>query len=305
MTINPMQKKSRNSFLLGVVITLIICLIIGGLCFFLLGSKNKEKEEERGQEVIAYVLSQDVKSGQEINSSMLMPIEVYSSMIPANYIDLTTMNSLTQENPYIAKTNILAKTIVTSDIITKSDEKIENDTRYMEYNMITLQTTAEVGDYIDIRLSLPNGQDYLVVSKAKIENLQDTTIGLNLSEEEILMMNSAMVDAYIMTASNFHAVKYIEPGNQTKAAVTYTPTAETRALIAYDTNIVSEARTTLEARFSDGVRTYIDSTTGLYVTQSLSNIETGIQKQIEDAKTARENYLKSIPSVANIPAEEY
>ncbi len=45
------------------------------------------------------------------------------------------------------------------------DEDIENSLRYMEYNMITMPTTLEEGDYIDIRLRLPNSQDLIVISK--------------------------------------------------------------------------------------------------------------------------------------------
>ena len=71
MASNPMQKKARNSFLLGMVLTLVIVLIIGVLLVFLVYIPNKEKEEERGKEVVAYVLNQDVTSGSTITTDML------------------------------------------------------------------------------------------------------------------------------------------------------------------------------------------------------------------------------------------
>ena len=33
MAVNPMQKKARNSFLLGMIITLIVCAIIGVILY--------------------------------------------------------------------------------------------------------------------------------------------------------------------------------------------------------------------------------------------------------------------------------
>lgn len=356
MAINPMQRKSRNSFLLGMIITLIICMIIGALIYLLVLTNNKKEKVERGVEVTAYVLNQNVKSGDEITTGMFNTITVYSNMVPANYIDQAQLGTIQMQDkngnllyrnengdlymkqssssiyktideakekvliaqdehgyyktknnsngdkdyiellnvPFVAKVDMYANTVLTFDLLSKSDEFITDDTRLVEYNMITLPTTVDVNDYIDIRLTLPNGQDFIVISKAKIMSIQDTTIGLYLTEEEILMMNSAMVEAYTMTASNFYAIQYVEAGNQDKAGVTYTPTPEVQALIAYDSNIVANARSVLEARFSEGVRTYIDSATGLYVTQELQNIETGIQEQIEKAKEARESYLQSI-----------
>ncbi|MBE5819698.1 MAG: hypothetical protein E7310_02605 [Clostridiales bacterium] len=355
MATNPMQRKSRNSFLLGMILTLIVCMIIGVLCYFLITSKNKKEEEVRGAEVLAYVLNQDVKSGDEITSGMFTQIKVYANTVPSNYVDEAQINAIKMQDeegntlfkgdgnsfymmqseksiyktideegtkvlikkdehgyyktkksnndkeyiklsevPTVAKIDMYANTVLTLDALSKSDEFLTDDVRIVEYNMITLPTNINIDDYIDIRLTLPNGQDFIVVSKAKVISIQDTTIGLYLSEEEILMMNSAMVEAYTMTASNFYAIQYVEAGNQEKAGVTYTPTPEVRALIGYDSNIVENARAVLEARFSDNVRTYIDASTGLYAVEKLQNIETGFQEQIEKAKEARENYLQSI-----------
>ena len=355
MAVNPMQRKSRNSFLLGMILTLVVCMIIGGLCYFLIASKNKKEEEQRGAEVFAYVLNQDVESGEEITQGMFNEIKVYANMVPANYIDSSQLATIQMQDkdgnllfrsaegqlymtqsrasiyktideaeekvlidkdehgyykvkkngedkvyielsnvPFVAKIDMYANTILTLDALSKSDELITDDVRLVEYNMITLPTTIMEGDFIDVRLSLPNGQDYIVASKAKVVNIQDSTIGLYLSEEEILMMNSAMVEAYIMTASNFYAVQYVEAGNQSVAGITYTPTEAVQKLIADDTNIINEARKVLTDRFDPNIRVYIDAATGLYATESKTNLENKYQEQIEEAKEARESYLQSI-----------
>lgn len=299
MATNPMQKKARNSFLLGVVLTLVIFLIIGVLLVFLVYMPNKEKEKERGKEVTAYVLNQDVSSGDVITTGMLTQATVYESMIPSNYADTNILSSMLAENDganIIAKVNINKNTILTRDLITSSDNKITDDVRYVEYNMLVLPTTLAEGDYIDIRLTLPNGQDLIVISKKEVKSLLGNTIGLELSEGDILMMDSAIVEAYIMTASKLYAIQYVEPGNQTAAVKTYSPTEAVEKLIAANSNITNEAKNTLQSKFISGMRDYINSEKNTYVTDEQDNLETKLQEEIENARAAREAYLSGLTS---------
>ena len=373
MVSNPMQKKARNSFLLGVVITLIICLIIGVLFYFLFILKNKQKkEEERGEEVTAYVLNADIKSGQIITSDLLTPKEVYENMVPQNYIDQGTIENMqygdvdgnvlktnsdgklyiknekdnnneytlisskpedknkilieaiemeNEQNknekiykfyktkksdgskvnveltktPIIAKIDMYKNSIVTADSVTKN-QMVTNDLRYVEYNMLTLPTTIAEGDYIDIRLTLPNGQDLIVVSKKEVKSILGNTVGLKLSEGEILMMESAIVEAYIMSASKLYAIQYVEPGMQQAAINTYTPTDAVKGLIERNSNIVPEAKKALTDRFNNDIRLWTNNERNNYLTEQQENLEQGLQKEIENAKAAREAYLNGLTS---------
>ncbi len=298
MVSNPMQKKVRNYFLLGVLITLITCLIIFALVYFLLIDKDSE---ELGEEIIAYVLNQDVESGGTITSSMLSQITVYSSMVPSNYIDVSTLSQLqsqSESGEVVAKVAMTANTVLTSELVTSSDAVITSDVRYVEYNMLTLPTTLAVGDYIDIRLTLPNGQDLIVVSKKEVQSILGNTIGLEMAEEDILMMESAIVEAYIMSSAKLYVIQYVEPGNQDAAVTTYVPTEAVQALIEADANIVDTARTVLLERFeaNSSERSLINSEKNNYSTESKENLEEGIQEEIDNAKAAREAYLSGLTS---------
>ena len=45
MAVNPMQKKARNSFLLGMLLTFLICAIIGVVLYILIiGPEKKIKQ---------------------------------------------------------------------------------------------------------------------------------------------------------------------------------------------------------------------------------------------------------------------
>ena len=256
MATNPMQRKARNSFLLGVL----VALILGGavIALLIIQLKNyKEKEaQEQANSVKVWVLSQDVISGQVITTDMLKQQVVNKNLVPSNAIGDTSIlsnyalsdkegNEVTTEyknnvatlyitkngtkseiktedetgsyyiekggnkeyielaeTPIIAKVNMNKNSVVTIDMISKSDEKTTDDLRKVEYNMLVLPTQIETGEYIDVRLSLPSGQDYIVVSKKQVEIPQINgidsadTIWLKLSEEEIITMNNAIVDAY-------------------------------------------------------------------------------------------------------------
>ena len=294
MVSNPMQKKARNSFLLGMLLTFLICAIIGVVLYILIIGPEKKSNSEKGAAIKAYALNTDVKSGEEITAGMLSSIDTYANLIPQNYIDSAKLSSVGDGKKVIAKIDLYKNTILTSSTVTTEENAVTKDVRTMEYNMIMLPINVNVGDYVDIRLTFPNGQDFIVVAKKEIKNIQGNTITFDMSEEEILMINSAVVESYIMKASNIYVAKYVEPGMQEKADNTYTPTSEVIKLIDTDSNIVDTAKFELGARFNAELRGQMNSATDQYSQSSLTNIEEGIQKQIENAKKAREEYLTSL-----------
>ena len=84
MATNPMQRKARNSFLLGMVVMLLITGVIIGFLFMQLMNKNKKEQEELKASFNAYVLNQDVSSGQVITTDMLTLQVVNKTLVPSN-----------------------------------------------------------------------------------------------------------------------------------------------------------------------------------------------------------------------------
>lgn len=301
MATNPMQRKSRNSFLLGMLITLVITgLIIAFLAMQLLNIK-KEQQKEVASSKKVYILSQDVKSGETVDISLLKSKTVSSDVVPSNAV------SLSGDEDVVAKVDLKANTILTSDLITESDNKINNDTRIQEYNTIVLPINLEDGDYVDIRLSLPSGQNYIVVSKKKVEipdlggALSTDTIRLNLSEDEILSMSNAIYDAFKINGSKLEAVKYTDPGMQTAATPTYPVNAEVVALLKSDSNILKEAMAALNSRYSQGNlsdlrNNYINSAISNAGDQAQTNAQQGMTESITNSKESRKEYLDSLSS---------
>ena len=107
-----------------------------------------------------------------------------------------------------------ANTVITKDLISKSDNTVADDVRREEYNVFVLPMDLATGDYIDVRLMLPSGQNYIVVAKKEvtIPNIagadSEDTVWLNLREDEILSISSAIVDAARINGAKLYVTKY-------------------------------------------------------------------------------------------------
>ena len=319
MASNPMQRQKQLSFWKGVLITLLICAIIIGGLGYMLYKKIEAEKALKASMVQVYTLTSDVSSGQAVTADMLKMLTVSRTTVPNNAIsDSSTFASysLQDENenykkndeiiqlsevPLIAKVNMKANTVLTRELVAQSDEVNTDDVRIQEFNMVTLPSTLETGDFVDIRLRMPNGTDYIVVSKKEV-TIPDVagvpstdTIQVNMSEDEILTMSNAIVEAYIMKGSELYATKYTDPGNQAKSATTYPVSKETMEIINNDSNIVETAKKALWSRYNTDQRNgNVNNNLNKYSEESADNVETGIEEQIQKQKELRENYLESL-----------
>ncbi len=292
MTTNPMARKARNSFLLGVVLMLIIALIVGATFWFLVLKKNDGGISSNEKIVFAFRLKQDVKYGEEITKDMVEAVTISEKVAPAGTFNSKVQDAKTEKwidsawtSGYKAKIDLKAGTILGSTLT--YTEELGQDIRLTEYNMLTLPTTLDVGNIVDIRLRLGNGTDFIVVSKKYVENVLGDTISLNLSEEEILLMDSAVVEAYLSNTAELYVIQYVDGGMQEAATGNYVPSSDVKNLITNNPNVITEAKT----KYTQTSRELIDS--GLSDKDS-ANLETGIKTQVENAKKAREAYLNGL-----------
>lgn len=297
MAKNPMQRKARNSFILGMLVTLVVTGIIIALLVLKLININNENKEKKLELKDAYVLTTDIKSGDNIKLENLKKVDVTTEIVPNNSVTLMQI-----EEDTIAKIDLKQGTILSADMITKSEEKTTNDTRIQEYNMILLPSQINTNEYVDIRLRLPSGLDYIVVSKKKIELPQvlgidsENTILLKLNESEIQTMSNAIVENYIMEGSILYVSKYIEPGLQNSSIPTYVPSIAVQEAIRENSNITVEARNALIKRFNESVNTRnnINSSLNTYNDKSKDNIEKSVEEEVNKAMQERKKYLDAL-----------
>ena len=300
MASNPMQRKARNSFLLGVFITMIIAALIIGFLLWKMYQQKEETEVVESAKVTVYVLATNVTSGQNVQMGQLKTIDVTREAVPTSAI--TALNygvNITENSLY--KIDLQSGTILSSDMIVEAEEVTADDTREQEFNMIILPTYLEVDDYVDIRLRLPSGEDYIVVSKKKVIDTDETTIWIRLSEDEILTISNAIVEAYMIDGTLLYANTYIEPGIQEAATVTYVPSYSVIKLIEDNPNVVKTAIDELRTRYNietliKGRSEIINQAIGAVGEQAQSNVSSGTQAAIETQKESRSNYLKELES---------
>lgn len=363
MATNPMQRKARNSFLLGMLVMLLISGMVIALLFMQLLNRIQADNEELANSVNAYVLNQDVRSGQVITTDMLTLQTVDKTLVPSNatsdismienyalqdkegndiytkydrdnnpklYITIdNTEYEVEQEEetdnyyytrgnekqylelnsvPLVAKVDMNKNTLITTELLSKSDNVVQDDVRKQEYNMIVLPMDLATGDYIDIRLMLPSGQDYIVVSKKEVEIPviggvdSEDTIWVNLSEDEILHLSCAIIDAYQITGAKLYATKYTEAGMQNAATPTYPINESTSRLLESDPNIVDRAMQEIRARYSENNSAtlrneYINSEINNQGDQRQTNLQTNMEESITNSQNSRKEYLDSLSGV--------
>ena len=412
MASNPMQRKSRNSFLLGMILTLLITGVIIALLFLQLKQKTEQLNAELNAKVNVYTLTQNVKSGQVLTQDMFALKKIHKDSIPSNatalpsvidtwflqtkdgtmvntdsqglYLNkpdsileikeengerykysgeekitvssrdevvqdddgayvVDTSNSVDkitrvyqealtgeyyvykldnssmstgnnvarakeylelQNVPVLAKVGMNANTVMTKELVVQSDEVVTDDTRKQEYNMVVLPVDLMTDDYVDIRLMTPAGQDFIVVSKAKVDIPVNSdgsyvidTMRVNLREDEILSMSSAIVEAYGLLGSKLYATRYVEPGLQQPSSPTYTPNAAVTAQIQSNPNIVNVASEELASRYSDSAKKNRNDYLQSIINNSedyTSNIQGKVEEDAKKQSTTRQKYLESL-----------
>lgn len=298
MAMNPMQRKANNYLIIGVLVTLLITgTIIALLCIQLMKIQEQRKAEKDALKNV-YVVTSTIKSGDVIDTSLITVKSAPSDVVPTSMITLADITENT-----IAKIDLNPGTVITAEMVTESEDKTTSDVRKQEYNMIQLTSQIKSGEYIDIRLRLPNGVDYIVVSKKKVElpvvNGVDSenTIWLNMTEAETLAMSNAIVESYIMKGSLLYATTYIEPGLQEEATPTYVPSGKVQEAIYLNPNIEQEAKAALISRYNNtaSIRTQtITEALSPYSESASANVEEGIQEEINKSTQERQKYLESL-----------
>ena len=310
MAMNPMQRKANNSFLLGILITLLITGIIIAFLIFQISNLNKEMKDIEAKKVSAYVVADTIKSGETLDESKLVFSEITLGGVDTSNL-VTTLNMETVLDPTTgdeidvytqkAKVDLNPGTVLTNDLLYE-DEALTSDVRTQEYNVIIPQSQLQTGEYIDVRLRLPDGQDLIVVShkQVTVPEFEDGTLSTNnilmdLTEKEILMMSCAIVESYQMQGSMLYATKYVEPGIQEAATPTYLPNDVTITLIHNDPNIVQEAKNELITRYnenSDTIRPGINN--AVNNEDAADNVVDKTEEEITGLQEQREQYIESI-----------
>lgn len=249
-----MKRKKRNRMLIMIVVIVLLALII---CSFFEYSKIQDlkaantmyQTELSNNQQTVYVATDLINAGDIVTdtgeNANVEKQTVYTGLESYNYITESEMNTR-------AKVDIAAGVPVMYNMVT--DVVVDNDTRDYEISVANLTTDQKENDVVDIRVIFPNGEDYVILSKKQITNLnlENCVFTSQLNEEEILRFASAIVDTYMTTGARIYTTRYVEENIQETSTPNYPVRETTIALINSDPNVVTKATETLnlEARLS-------------------------------------------------------
>ena len=240
------HRPQRYRIILGFILGLIISMIVFGVAYFYYLNHEKEmKEQEKAaiqQEAVdkyiqehptkvVYALAQDKKAGEVLSDTDFAATEINEELVPADAV----------LEPSFAVGKVMRSDMKQNTILTESlyyeEKDYPDDMRLLEYTVVNLPQKLDVNEFVDLRIMLPTGSDYIVLSKKRVIDLQRPTrnpkniIWFHALEEEILRMTSAIVDASFVDGAILYAVPYVAPDVQDEAIQTYPPNIEVQNLI--------------------------------------------------------------------------
>lgn len=266
------RKGKRKIVKKKVIIICIVCLsvgfvlVLGGTALY---NKATTKNQDEEQTSITYgvVVLEDLAQGEVLKQEQLTTIPLTQTGQQLNIVRLE--DAVNSKLRYGVK----ADTVLSPEMIDKG-ELVADDLRKHAYHFIEMTGALSRGDYVDIRIQFPNGADYIVLSKKRVLDCSfydevaqtDNSLWIEVSEEEILSLSSAAVDAYFNEKAKIYAIQYVSQ-DQEKAIVTYPENDIVHALIGEDPNVVENAITHMENRVRERVTMQIKE----YSDQNVNN----------------------------------
>lgn len=240
-------------------LVLVITLIGAGLGFYFVTRNNKQvvaDKETKIQELNAQlssieatipvvILATDVVKGKIVEEADITYVEIPESAAALCLRDFSELTPAQGETMYY-KSDLSAGTFLTRDCF--YSEVLTSDLRY--YDIVTHQNPIglEADSYVDIRIQLPMGDDYVGLSHKRIIQLNSGVLKLILNEEEIHIYNSMLVDSMLYPGTQIYAVEYVEGGIQ-DAAIAFYPISSTIYSVAEsDPNLLSAIQQDIRLR---------------------------------------------------------
>lgn len=361
MAINPIERRTRNSLITGLLIGGVIAIIVGAISFMQITKLNGEIKKEKGKIKQVYVAARDIKANNEVKPEDLTMEGVVTSLQTDKIVtpdsltatsggsvasllerqgdklvanagkkefastitpggdsssssstnssssSSSSLNSSSSSSEskadkiIIATIDIPKGTIITEKMLTLKSEaatdsnNMNSTYRIVEYSMIMLPTELQKGDTIDIRISYPNGQDFVVAAKKVVERTDSTSIWLKLKEDELLKMNSAIIESYSVEGAKLYAVNYTQPGIQAAANANYPVSDKVYQLLTYDPNIVEA----IQQQYKNAVNNYLvvrkpinEILQSTQQEELRSRISSAVQKEIRERTERRQTFIE-------------
>ncbi len=260
-----MRKSQRNIVLKAAGGAFAVMLIIGAGVFFFrekmeglrdrIGQLSAVIEEYDRQTVTVLCASRDIMPGERLQPEDYIAMDIAADAAPGDRI--IEADHLSGK---ILKIGIKENTYITNGMLV--NELPDNDERELTYDCVRVDPAVRIGACVDIRIRYPDSTDYIVLTKKTVYGTDGSALILHVGEEELLLMDSAVVDAFLFEGSYLYTVVYLEDSLQEAATANYTPNIQTIDLIRRDPNIVSVASGSLNEDIRQDIERRLTSNEG-------------------------------------------
>lgn len=188
-----------------------------------------------GTPTTCYTVVNSVKAGDMVTEDVLETVTIPSASVTDQHV--TESSSIVGR---VFKIAVNPGTPLTKNMT--MEEVIEDDVRDRDIVLDRVTVGVTVGDYIDIRITFPYGDDYVVIPHKRVYGVNDNTLKLYMSEFDWMQYQGAMVDYYLNQpyGATIYADKYVEPGIQQAAVKYYAVPTNIAALIQKDPNVLDK-----------------------------------------------------------------
>lgn len=241
------MSKLKDARIWLVLILLISWGLSAGL-FFMFKKNNEQVIQSKDQEIVqlqgqiqqigelvtAYTTVGDVVAGKEIVYEDLTTMTVPFAMATNLVLDPETIIGK------YYKLNLKAGTPLTTDLI--YEEELTDDLRLFDIVTHVNPIGLEPGSFIDIRIAMPMGEDYVAIPHRKVLEINSGVLKVAVSENDIHVYNSMLVDSIMYPGTQIYAVEYLEGGIQKPAEAFYPASKNIIAIAGKDPNLLNAIR---------------------------------------------------------------
>ena len=287
-----MKKKKTTT---AIIVVLVIALLASCIGIFVFYSKSRDLQQEASKATsqlnsnmqTVYVATRPIVKGETLtadgDNANVEQQPIYTGLESTSYMTEDQLGAT-------LTVDLNTGEPVMSNMITT--ETLAADTRWYEVNSAEIMATQNEGDCVDVRIAFPDGDDFIVLPKKYISDLQKSSCIFNtkLNEEEIVRFRSAIIDAYTISGCKIYTTKYVESNLQDEATPTYPVKEANIELINSDPNILTKAEKTLNLN----ARLSLESRIGNIEDEDLQNLDSKYDEKKSKKETQNTNNLSMI-----------
>lgn len=294
----PFMHHQRKQVMMIVFVSVVLVLLLAsGMIVYSFSAKEKASEklkadyeakikelqtQQAARNMRVVVAGRDILPGATLQIGDLQVLNISSDLAGENRI-----TDIKQAVGKITKIAISKNTPLTASMMFE-DSPVSKDLRVQEFNVIQLPTNLQKGQFVDIRINFPTGQDYIVLAKKKVKELAGTIVWFEMNENDILMASSAIIDAY-MQGAKLYALPYVDPGLQEAAVANYPSNPKVLDLMESDPNILEAAKHELARQLRNRLDNDLKSMSDVEKMKVVSGSVT-VQQQLQNERiTTQQN----------------